>query len=217
VLTSALAGTLAGFGIAIPVGAIAVLIIATAASRGLAVGLAAGAGTASADGIYASLAAVFGAVLSGGIAPWLTDLRVVASLALAAIGAAGLWRLRKAWGASRAAAAGPDPSPSPTRTGAGAAGTYVRFLGLTLLNPVTVIYFAALMVALPAVGTAPAERLAFAAGAFVASLSWQSLLAVVGVVLHRRTSPAGRLVLSVVGYLIVLGFAVRIGAQAILG
>jgi hypothetical protein len=36
-------------------------------------------------------------------------------------------------------------------------------------------------------------------------------------VLHRRTSPTGRLVLSAVGYLIVLGFAVRIGAQAILG
>ena len=73
------------------------------------------------------------------------------------------------------------------------------------------------MVALPAIGTAPAERLAFAAGAFVASLSWQSVLAVVGAVLHRRTSPAGRTVLSAVGYLIVLGFAVRIGAQAILG
>lgn len=212
-LTSAIAGALAGFGIAIPVGAIAVLIIATAASRGLAVGLAAGAGAASADGIYASLAALFGAALSGTIAPWLADLRVVAALALGAIGAIGLWRV---WQVRRAASAGPDPSP-PARTGAGASGTYARFLGLTLLNPVTVIYFAALMVALPAIGTAPAERLAFAGGAFVASLSWQSLLAVAGAVLHRRTSPTGRLVLSAVGYLIVLGFAVRIGAQAILG
>lgn len=212
-LTSAIAGALAGFGIAIPVGAIAVLIIATAASRGLAVGLAAGAGAASADGIYASLAALFGAALSGTIAPWLADLRVVAALALGAIGAIGLWRVWQVW---RAASAGPDPSP-PARTGAGAGGTYARFLGLTLLNPVTVIYFAALMVALPAIGTAPAERLAFAGGAFVASLSWQSLLAVAGAVLHRRTSPTGRLVLSAVGYLIVLGFAVRIGAQAILG
>jgi len=214
VLTSAIAGALAGFGIAIPVGAIAVLIIATAASRGLAVGLAAGAGAASADGIYASLAALFGAALGGTIAPWLADLRVVAALALAAIGVVGLWRVGQAW---RAASAGPDPAPSPARTGAGAGGTYARFLGLTLLNPVTVIYFAALMVALPAIGATPVERLAFAAGAFVASLSWQSLLAVVGAVLHRRTSSTGRIVLSAVGYLIVLGFAVRIGAQAILG
>lgn len=211
-LTSAIAGALAGFGIAIPVGAIAVLIIATAASRGLAVGLAAGAGAASADGIYASLAALFGAALSGAVAPWLADLRVVAALALAAIGVAGLWRLWRVW---RAIPAGPDPSPSLVRRGA--RSTYARFLGLTLLNPVTVIYFAALMVALPVIGAAPAERLVFAAGAFVASLSWQSLLAIVGAVLHRRTSPGGRVVLSAVGYCIVLGFAVRIGAQAILG
>ncbi len=211
-LTSAIAGALAGFGIAIPVGAIAVLIIATAASCGLAIGLAAGAGAASADGIYASLAALFGAALSGAVAPWLADLRVLAALALAAIGVAGLWRLWRVW---RATSAGPDPARSPTS--AGARSTYARLLGLTLLNPVTVIYFAALMVALPAIGAAPAERLAFAAGAFVASLSWQSLLAIVGAVLHRRTSPGGRVVLSTVGYVIVLGFAVRIGAQAILG
>ncbi len=213
-LTSAIAGALAGLGIAIPVGAIAVLIIATAASRGLAVGLAAGAGTASADGIYASMAALFGAALSGTIAPWLADLRVVAAVALAAIGVVGLERVWRLW---RAASAGPDPAPSPAPTGAGARGTYARFLGLTLLNPVTVIYFGALMVALPAIGTTPAERLAFATGAFVASLGWQSVLAIIGAVLHRRTSPTGRIVLSAVGYLIVLGFAVRIGAQAVLG
>lgn len=209
-LTSAVAGALAGFGIAIPVGAIAVLIIATAASRGLAAGLAAGAGAATADGVYATLAALFGAALSGVIAPWLVDLRVAAVVVLAAIGLGGLWRLRR-----QAALRADVAAPNGQR--AGARGTYARFLGLTLLNPVTVIYFAALMVALPAIGAAPAERLAFAAGAFLASLSWQSLLAVGGAVLHRRISPGGRTALSAVGYLIVLGFAVRIGAQVVLG
>ncbi|HTS14469.1 MAG TPA: LysE family transporter [Candidatus Sulfotelmatobacter sp.] len=209
-LTSAIAGGLAGFGIAIPVGAIAVLLIATAASRGLAVGLAAGAGVASADGIYATLAAVFGAALSTVVTPWLGDLRVVAAIVLAAIGLGGLWRLRRrATPAADRAAANGQP--------AGARGTYARFLGLTLLNPVTVIYFAALMVAVPATGAAPAERLAFAAGAFAASLAWQSLLAVVGAILHRRASVASRSLLSAGGYLIVLAFAARIGAQAILG
>ena len=93
-LTSAIAGALAGFGIAVPVGAIAVLIVTTAAARGAVVGFAAGAGTASADGIYASLAALFGAALSGVIAPWLAGLRVAAAIVLAAIGLIGLWRLR---------------------------------------------------------------------------------------------------------------------------
>lgn len=210
-LTSAIAGALAGFGIAIPVGAIAVLIVTTAAARGAIVGFAAGAGTASADGIYASLAALSGAALSGVIAPWLAGLRVAAAIVLAGIGLIGLWRLR---GASTPAVDGP---PAAGAIAVGPGTTYLRFLGLTLLNPVTIIYFAALMVALPALGAAPSERLAFAGGAFAASLSWQTLLAGVGAVLHRRTSAGSRTILSVVGYLIVLAFAVRIGAQAVFG
>ena len=50
------------------------------------------------------------------------------------------------------------------------------------MNPSTVVYFAALVVGLPAVGGGTAERIVFAAGAFLASISWQSLLAVVGAV-----------------------------------
>lgn len=210
-LTSAVAGALAGFGIAIPVGAIAVLIVTTAAARGAVVGFAAGAGTASADGIYASLAALFGAALSGVIAPWLADLRVAAAVVLAAIGLVGLWRLRRA----SAPLADGAPKSGPARGGPGA--TYLRFLGLTLLNPVTVIYFAALVVALPAIGASSSERLAFAGGAFAASLTWQTLLAGAGAVLHRRTSAGSRTILSIVGYLIVLAFAIRIGAQAVFG
>jgi threonine/homoserine/homoserine lactone efflux protein len=215
VLTAALAGALAGYGIAVPVGAIAVLILGTAASRGLAAGLAAGAGAASADGLYAALAAIFGAALGDSIAPWLVGLRAGAAFVLAAIGVVGLWRLRHPGGADRSAAPGAAGAPPPDR--AGATGVYVRFLGLTLLNPVTVIYFAALMVALPAIGTTLAERLAFAGGAFIASLSWQSLLAGLGALLHRRTMHSGRKALSVMGYLIVLAFAVRIGSQVLFG
>jgi hypothetical protein len=47
-------GVLAGYGIAIPVGAIAVLIIDVSIRRGLAIGMQAGAGAATADLIYAS-------------------------------------------------------------------------------------------------------------------------------------------------------------------
>src|SRR4029079_10119068 len=57
-LDAAVAGALAGYAIAVPVGAIAVLIIHTAITRGLRNGVAAAWGVASADGIYASLAVV---------------------------------------------------------------------------------------------------------------------------------------------------------------
>jgi len=73
-------GVLAGYGIAIPVGAIAVLIVDMGLRRGFGFGLMAGAGAATADFLYAGLAAdslreVFSAILEerrerGSRGPW---------------------------------------------------------------------------------------------------------------------------------------------------
>jgi len=56
----------------------------------------------------------------------------------------------------------------------------------------------------------PAERAAFAAGAFGASLSWQTFIAAVGGVGHRRPPPAFLPWTSIAGSLIVMAFAVVI-------
>ena len=74
-LQAAIAGALAGYAIAIPVGAIAVLIIHTGLTHGLRAGLAAGAGAATADFIYASLAALAGLWVASIIGPFETPLR----------------------------------------------------------------------------------------------------------------------------------------------
>ena len=50
-----LAGAVAGYGIAIPVGAIAILILETGLQRGFRLAAAAGTGAAVADGIYATV------------------------------------------------------------------------------------------------------------------------------------------------------------------
>lgn len=76
-LEAAIAGAVAGLAIAGPVGAIAVLIIQTGLSRGVRAGLAAGAGTATADGIYATIAVLAGIGVSALIGPLVTPLRVV--------------------------------------------------------------------------------------------------------------------------------------------
>lgn len=70
---------------------------------------------------------------------------------------------------------------------------------------------AALTVGLPQLGDLP-ERLAFAAAAFAASLSWQSLLAVFGAALARGsgqrlrdlTTTFGNVVVIVLGMLILM-------------
>ena len=65
-----IAGALAGLGVAIPVGAIAVLIIETTVRHGFRVGWAGGAGAATVDGSYALLAAFFGTAIAAVLAPW---------------------------------------------------------------------------------------------------------------------------------------------------
>jgi arginine exporter protein ArgO len=93
--------------------------------------------------------------------------------------------------------------------------TYLGFLGLTILNPMTVAYFAALVLGLPAIQGGPVERLAFALGAFAASASWQLLIAGVGGLLHRHASPTAIRVTSLIGNLVVLGFAALILAELV--
>jgi threonine/homoserine/homoserine lactone efflux protein len=208
------AGAIAGYGVAIPVGAIAVLIIDAGLRRGARVGLAAGAGTATADGVYAALAALAGAAIAQAIQPYVVELRWVSVAVLVAIAARGLLALRHEAGvaASGAGTARTDgPSAGEVRR------TYLRFLGLTIVNPATVVYFAALVLGLPSIGEGSLDRIAFVLGALLASLSWQSFIALSGAVAHARLPPEARLWTSLVGNLIVLAFAASIARGLILG
>lgn len=197
-LASFLAGALAGYAIAIPVGAIAVLIVEVGIRRGFRTAAAAGAGAASADGLYATLAAAGGAAIAGILEPLARPLKVIAIGALLGIGLRGLVLiLLGPRGVARNAV-------MPVRL----VGTYLRFLALTLLNPATVIYFAALILGLPHLGRGLGERAAFVAGAFLASLSWQTTLAGVGAVAHHRLPPRFQVAISLLGNFVIIGFAV---------
>ena len=191
-----LLGVAAAYAIAIPVGPIAVLILRTGVRRGLRAAAAAGAGAATADLVFATIAMLFGAAASGFLAPILPVARILAAVALAVIAVRGLL-------------AAPEPLERETggvRTG----NTYLLFLGLTMLNPPTVIYFVTLAIALPEVSADLASRAAFVIGAFLASLSWQELLAVGGAMLHGRLTPRLQRTTAVVSSVIILALAARI-------
>jgi threonine/homoserine/homoserine lactone efflux protein len=194
-------GVLAGYGIAIPVGAIAVLIIETGLRRGFRLGFMAGAGAAAADFLYAGLAAAAGGALAVVLAPLAWWLRLASAFVLFALGGWGLWRIRRARRL--------EGEPVPEVRGHGR--TFAQFLGLTLLNPMTVAYFSALILGMnTGAVVAAGERIAFVAGAGAASLSWQTLLAGVGSLGHRRLSPRFQVLFSVTGNLVVIGFGARI-------
>jgi threonine/homoserine/homoserine lactone efflux protein len=200
VLEAALAGAIAGYAIAIPVGAIAVLIIHIGLTSGLRQGLAAGAGAATADLIYATIAALAGAGVAAVVGPLEGPLRVVGGIVLVLI---GLYGLMSAWQSRDRDTGAHLPTHRPHGR------TYLALLGLTLLNPATVIYFAALTVGLPFLGDV-SERLVFAGAAFLASLSWQSLLAVFGALLGRGAGHRLRLPTVLLGNFIVIALGLLV-------
>ena len=191
-----LLGVAAGYAIAIPFGPIAVLIVRTGVRLGLRAAAAAGAGTATADLIFATIAMLFGAAASAFLAPILPAARLVAGAALAVIAVRGLL-------------AAPQAIERESG-GAGTGNTYLLFLGLTMLNPPTVIYFVSLAIALPEVSADFASRAAFAVGAFLASLSWQEILALGGAMLHGRLTPRLQRITAVVSSFIILALAARV-------
>jgi threonine/homoserine/homoserine lactone efflux protein len=199
-------GALAGYGIAIPVGAIAILIIDLGLRRGFGLGFMAGAGAAAADFFYASLAALAGGALASTLAPFAGGLRLASALVLLGLGGYGLWRIRQS--ASR--------EMSPPAPAHGHLRTFAQFLGLTLLNPLTIAYFSALILGRDAGATTTlGQRGLFVAGAGLASLSWQTLLAGLGAAGHRHMSPRFRVFTSVAGNLVVMGLGGRILLQLV--
>ncbi len=202
------AGLAAGYGIAIPVGAVAVLIIETGARRGFRLGAAAGLGAASADLAYASLAAAFGSGVAQLLAPVASPLRWASVAVLLAIAARGLRGALRPSGPER---------PVGSASGRSASRTYATFLGITLLNPMTVAYFGALVLGLPAIRGGPGERATFALAAGAASASWQLLLAAFGALLHRHASTRIREATSLAGNLVIVGFAALIARDLLLG
>jgi arginine exporter protein ArgO len=191
-----LAGAVAGYGIAVPVGAIAVLIAGLSARTSLRVGAAAGLGAATADGIYALIAVAGGAAVAGLIAPVATPLRWAGAAVLLAL--AG-WT---AWGAIRSSGV-TEREERPTT----ALRAYLGILGLTLLNPATVIYFAALVLGSGGAG----GGLWFVTGAFLASASWQLLIAGGGSLIGRvLTGPRGRLITALISSVVIAALALRL-------
>ena len=227
-----LEGLAAGYGIAVPVGAVSILIFTTGMKSGFLRGFAAGAGAATADLVYATAASVAGSALIMVLQPVARFFRLGGGLVLilmAAWGLAQAFRSRKQGlerradsrpaaaedategpGANESAAARP-PTNEPAAAGpltTGPGGAYIQLLGITLVNPLTVVYFAALILGRDQGGPSlVANRLAFVLGAAFASLSWQTLLAILGSLLHGKLPSrfrtgaviAGNLVVGVLG------------------
>jgi arginine exporter protein ArgO len=204
VIGALVAGAIAGYGVAVPVGAIAALIISLTARTSLRVGAAAALGVATADGVFATAAVLGGAALARLIAPVSTPLRWVAAAILVALAT------RTAVTAFRHFAAVTTAKQRGGLTTPGRA--YLGLLGLTILNPATIVYFGALVLGRRADdGVSAAADVLFVLGAFLASASWQLLLAGGGSLVGRvLTGPKGRLGTALASSAVIAALAVAL-------
>jgi arginine exporter protein ArgO len=199
------AGLLAGYGIAVPVGAIAALLISLTARTSLRVGASAALGVAAADGIYAVVAVVGGAAAARLVAPVAGPMRWIAALVLVGLGARTAYT---AWKQHR------DGATARSVPGLGTpARAFLGLLGLTVLNPSTIVYVGALVLGRQAGGGSGAalDGAVFVVAVFAASASWQLLLAGGGSVLGRvLTGARGRFVTAIASSAVVTVLAVAL-------
>ncbi|MEU8995738.1 LysE family transporter [Streptomyces caniferus] len=202
ILTDAfLPGLWAGYALAVPVGALAVLLVSVTARTSFRVGASAALGVATADGLYALAAVAGGAALSRAVAPVAGPLRALAAVLLLGMALRTAVRALR----NRGTQTGPerDVLGRPARA-------YLGFLGLTLINPWAVLYFSALVLAGGAgtPGTGAAGSAAFVAAVTLASVSWQLCLAAGGSVLGRAlTGPRGRVATALVSAVVISALA----------
>ncbi|NUR96805.1 MAG: LysE family transporter [Kribbellaceae bacterium] len=199
------AGLLAGYGVAVPVGPVGTYLVALTARTSLRVGAFAALGVASADGVYAAVAAGAGSVLAPLLVPVVGPLRWASVVVLIGLALMGAVKAVRRYRDARIVTLQQD-------TPVGAWTAYLGMLGMTMLNPWTVIYFAALVLGGSGVAGI-GGRIVFVVSAFVASASWQLLLAGGGALLGRvLTGRLGRLVTALASTVLIVVLAVRLVA-----
>lgn len=165
-----------GLVLAVPVGPIGLLCLRRSLTSGMAAGLATGLGAATADAIYAAVAAFALAAA----APLLAEagwLRLAGGIVLIGLGARDM--------ASR-------PAPAAPPTLRGAVGAYAGTVLLTLANPATILTFAAIIIGLGLIPdlASNADRGIFVAGVFLGSALWWVVLSSAGAAIGSRVPPA---------------------------
>lgn len=193
-----MSGLVTGWAIAIPIGAVGAFLVTLSARTSLRVGAAAALGIATVDGAYAATAVVAGAALSSLLAPIATPLRIASGLVLLVIAALTAAHALAASGRVRAA--------SPLTPGR----AWLLFVGITAVNPTTVVYFGAVVLGNRHLVDSPGQGVVFVLAALLASASWQLVLAGGGATLGRvATGPRAHLVTGLVSSAVIAALAVR--------
>lgn len=196
-----------GIAVAAPVGAMGVLCIQRVLGGGFRAGLATGLGIATADALYASLAAFGVAAVTGALVTWQPPLRIAGGLVLV-------------WLGYQAIVSPPIHDAARAHAeGAGFGGLYASAVGLTLTNPMTVMAFAAVFASAGLSTTTPGAAAIATIGVLAGSLTWWVALSTgVAAVRHAFSDRAIRVVNRCSGAVVAAFgvFAIAVGVKAYL-
>jgi threonine/homoserine/homoserine lactone efflux protein len=174
-----LRGLALGFAVAASPGPIFFICLRRTLVRGRFYGLVSGLGVATADAVYAAIAAFGFAVVISAVSTGRRPLALAGGAVLIGLGLRILF--------DRSAV----PAEAPSTSGTGHAWAYFSTLGLTITNPATIISFAALSATLSLGGGGqPARPAALVAGVLIGSATWWCVLAIGASLLRGRLTPA---------------------------
>ncbi|HJP79142.1 MAG TPA: LysE family transporter [Pseudonocardiaceae bacterium] len=202
-IAAILAGLVAGYGIAIQVGAMSVLLVGFSARSRLTVAAAAGMGIATADGLYATVSVIGGSAAAELIRPVRAPLAIVAAIVLIGLAVRTAVTAIRDYRRVPTETGTAEPPRSPLRA-------FLGFLGLTILNPTTIVYFVALVLGRHG-GFAGWTGAGFALAAFAASASWHVLLAAGGRLVGKvLTSRRGQLITALASSAVIMALAASV-------
>jgi len=205
-LTALAAGLLAGWGIAVPLGAIAVLLLREGVNRGFRRGAPGAIAVGVVDTLYCTAAVTVGALAAPVVSSWGRWPALAGGCALLLLAVMGVRR-------SLSRPQAPDTAEAPAGTGW---HRFALFLGLTAINPATLIYFGAITVGMADLLRSPLAAGLFVAGVGTASITWQLLVVAAGALLRGRLTPRARRITALFGSLIVAGLGVAMIVGALL-
>lgn len=202
-------GMLAGWGLAIPVGPMAVLLITTTIARGWKFGAVAALGMISVDFVYALVSFALGTALIEFLGSWGQTLTLIGALILLYF---GFRLLANSWRQVKSSTANPQV--------ASLGATYRQFVAATFVNPATAFYFVAITAGLgelsdPNTAGFWAIAMAFSLGVLVASGLWQGGLVVLSASAKQVVTAKAQRWIGVTGGMLVIGLAVHFAIQGL--
>jgi threonine/homoserine/homoserine lactone efflux protein len=196
-------GLVIGFSVAVSIGPMALLCIRRTLVRGIGAGLATGLGIAIADSLYALVAALGLTAISSTLVEYQTLLGVTGGVFLVYIGAQIL--------------RSPLPQRAAPETGRGITGAFASALGLTLTNPMTILFFAAVFAGfgLTVNGNYLSGTL-FVIGVLLGSSAWWMVLTATVNAIRRRLDTRLLAWLNRISGGLIIAFAILVLARAVL-